>query len=78
VITTRGNGFSEIIEPEVHGSIIDSPHELTRLRDAIQFWSDESRRANARPTILQHASQFDIATNVEQTIAILTQFLSSK
>jgi len=78
VITTRDNGFSEIIEQEVHGSIIDSAHELTRLRDAIQFWSDESRRAAARSTILHLASRFDIAQNVEQTIAILIQFLGSE
>jgi len=78
VITTRDNGFSEIIQQEVHGSIIDSPHELTRLRDAIQFWSDQSRRTAARSAILHLASQFDMAQNVEQTIAILIQFLASK
>jgi UDP-glucose:(heptosyl)LPS alpha-1,3-glucosyltransferase len=78
VITTRDNGFSEIIEHEVHGSIIDSPHELTRLRDAIQFWSDETRRATARSAILHRTSEFDITQNVEQTIAVLIQFLAAK
>jgi UDP-glucose:(heptosyl)LPS alpha-1,3-glucosyltransferase len=71
VITTRDNGFSEIIEHEAHGSIIDSAHELTQLRDAIQFWSDSTRRAAARSTILERASQFDIAKSVDQTFAIL-------
>ena len=71
VITTHANGFSEIIEHELHGSIIDSPHELTQLRDAIQFWSDESHRAAARLATLERASQFDIANSVDQTVAVL-------
>ena len=73
VITTRANGFSEIIEHEVHGSIVEHGNDLTDLRDAIQFWSDPARRAAARSTITARASQFDIATNVEQTLAILTR-----
>ncbi|PYI72723.1 MAG: hypothetical protein DMF02_02895, partial [Verrucomicrobia bacterium] len=48
VITTRSNGFSEIIEDGVHGSIIDHAGNLVGLRDAIRFWSDTSRRIAAR------------------------------
>src|SRR5207249_10716697 len=56
VITTRSNGFSEIIENGVHGSIVDPPGDLPALRDAIRFWSDPSRRAAARPTNIQRAA----------------------
>ena len=73
VITTRGNGFSEIIEHEVHGSIVDSGNDLKALRDAILFWSDTDRRNNARSKIIERASQFDISKNVAQTVAVLTQ-----
>ena len=48
VITTRSNGFSEIIGDGINGSIIDSPANLTGLRDAIRFWSDSARRDTAR------------------------------
>src|SRR5216117_3684084 len=48
VITTRANGFSEIIEDSIHGSIVDHAGNLVGLRDAIRFWSDPSRRAVAR------------------------------
>jgi hypothetical protein len=41
------------------------------LRDAIRFWSDESRRGTARSAIVDRASQFDILKNVEQTLAVL-------
>jgi UDP-glucose:(heptosyl)LPS alpha-1,3-glucosyltransferase len=73
VITTRANGFSEILEDGVHGSIVDLPNEILRLRDAIKFWADPSRRAAARSIIIERASQFDIARNVEQTQALLLQ-----
>jgi len=77
VITTRDNGFSEIIENGVHGSIVDLANNATALRDAIQFWSDESRRVSARSTIIERASQFDIATNVAATLKILVQSAAS-
>ncbi len=71
VITTRSNGFSEIIEDSVHGSIVDHAGDLIGLRDAIRFWSDPARRAAARSANIELASQFDISRNVEQTLAIL-------
>src|SRR5438093_3608994 len=67
------NGFSEIIENGVYGSIVDLANNVSALRDAIQFWSDESRRKSARSTIIARASQFDISKNVEETLAILLQ-----
>jgi len=71
VITTRSNGFSEIIEDGVHGSIVDHARDLLALRDAIRLWSDPSRRAAARSTNSKLAAQFDISQNINQTLAIL-------
>ncbi len=73
VITTRDNGFSEIIHDEVHGSIIDAPNNVRALSEAIRFWSDQSRRNAVRSTNAHHASQFNIAENVETTLKILLQ-----
>ncbi len=73
VITTRSNGFSEIIEQGVHGSIVDFANNLAGLRDAIQFWSQAQRRAAARSTNTQRAAQFDISVNVARTLEILVQ-----
>jgi UDP-glucose:(heptosyl)LPS alpha-1,3-glucosyltransferase len=78
VITTRDNGFSEIIEDGVHGSVIDFPNNVVALRDAMHFWSDESRRAAAKPANIERASQFDIARNVGETIKILLQSAASR
>jgi len=73
IITTRSNGFSEIIDEGVHGSIVDNPANLVALRDAIGFWSDSSRREAARSANVERASQFDISKNVAQTLEILTR-----
>jgi UDP-glucose:(heptosyl)LPS alpha-1,3-glucosyltransferase len=73
VITTRNNGFSEIIEHGVHGSLVDSANDLIGLRDAIQFWSEPDRRAAARSTNHRHAAQFDISRNIARTLGILLQ-----
>ncbi len=77
VITTRSNGFSEIIEDGVHGSIVDLADNIAGLRDAIQFWSEPARRAAARSTNVQHAAQFNISANVAQTLEILIQAAAS-
>ena len=71
VITTRSNGFSEIIEHGVNGSIVNNPADLIGLRDAIRFWSDPSRRAKARAANIERASHFDISKNVAQTLEVL-------
>lgn len=76
VITTRANGFSEIIVDAVHGSIVDEPANLIRLRDAIRFWSEPSRRAAARSANAQRASEFDISNSVNQTLEVLTRMAS--
>ena len=77
VITTRDNGFAEIIKDGIHGSIVDPAHDITRLRDAIRFWSAAERREDARSEIIERASQFDIARNVAQTLEILVQAAAS-
>ena len=77
VITTPSNGFSEIIEDSVHGSIVDEAGDLIGLRDAIRFWADPSCRAATRLANIERASQFDISRNVEQTIGVLTRVASA-
>lgn len=75
VITTAANGFSEIIEDGVHGSIV-APN-ADSVADAISYWCDEDRRSSARSTILERASEFDISRNVARTLEILVQSAAS-
>ncbi len=73
VVTTAHNGFSEIITPGVHGSVLAASNDTDEIRAALLSWSDAERRAAARPAILERAQQFDISVNVENTLALLNQ-----
>jgi UDP-glucose:(heptosyl)LPS alpha-1,3-glucosyltransferase len=72
IITTRANGFSEIMETGRHGTIVDDARDIEALAAALQFWSDPARRAQARIDNLALAAKFDISANVAQTLRILT------
>jgi UDP-glucose:(heptosyl)LPS alpha-1,3-glucosyltransferase len=71
VITTKANGFSEIIESGRHGSVIEDPRNVRAISEALTFWADPARRAQARIDNLALAAQFDISRNVEKTLAVL-------
>jgi UDP-glucose:(heptosyl)LPS alpha-1,3-glucosyltransferase len=76
VITTRANGFSEVMEDKIHGSIVERADDIPALRNAIELWADPTWRSAARSSILKRAGKYDIATNVKQTIAVLVQAAS--
>ena len=73
VITTKANGFWEVIETGRHGTVIDEPKDVAAIGDALNFWSDPARRLQARAENLTLAQRFDISTNVEATLRIATQ-----
>ena len=77
VITTKGNGFSEIIESGRHGTVVDDPRDVSALSDALRFWSDPARRQQARTDNRALAAQFDISANVAKTLQIVTQLAAS-
>jgi UDP-glucose:(heptosyl)LPS alpha-1,3-glucosyltransferase len=72
VITTRANGFAEIIESGRHGTVVQEPNDVEAISDALQFWSDPARRAQAQIDNHALATQFDISRNVSETLKILT------
>jgi UDP-glucose:(heptosyl)LPS alpha-1,3-glucosyltransferase len=71
VITTRANGFSEIVESGRHGSVIERADDVDAISSALQFWSDSARRAQAQIDNLALAKQFDISRNVSETLNVL-------
>jgi UDP-glucose:(heptosyl)LPS alpha-1,3-glucosyltransferase len=77
VITSRANGFSEIIESGRHGTIIDDPQNIDAISEALRSWSEPARRAQAHLDNLALAAQFDMPANVAQTLEILTSFIAS-
>jgi len=71
VVTTRANGFSEIIQTGVHGTVLDDPRNIDAICEALLLWSDGARRQQARPGIRELADRFDISANVDRTLEIL-------
>ncbi len=77
VVTTRANGFSEIIQTGVHGTVLDDPRNIDAICEALLLWSDGARREQARPGIRELADRFDISSNVARTLEILLQGAAS-
>jgi UDP-glucose:(heptosyl)LPS alpha-1,3-glucosyltransferase len=73
VITTTANGFSEVIEHKVHGTIVEQPADVEALADGLRFWSDSARRRQARTAILERATQFDLSRHVAQMQQLLVE-----
>jgi UDP-glucose:(heptosyl)LPS alpha-1,3-glucosyltransferase len=73
VITTSANGFAEIIQTGVHGTVLDDPRDIDAIYEALLFWSDNARREQASVGIVELAGRFDISVNVSETLAILTR-----
>ena len=70
VITTSANGFSEIIEPGIHGGIVPAG-DARALADEIDKWEDPEKRAAARAACIARAGEFTIARNARETMRVL-------
>ncbi len=77
VITTSGNGFSEIIEDGTHGSVVHNPADVGALASALRLWSEPQRRAAAQTSLQELAARFDISGNVARTLEILQSAASA-
>lgn len=73
VITTKMNGFSEIIESRRYGSVIERPDDVDAIRGALHVWTDPARRAQARIDNVALAERFDISRNVRETLGVLAR-----
>ncbi|HEV2842316.1 MAG TPA: glycosyltransferase family 4 protein [Chthoniobacterales bacterium] len=78
VVTTRANGFSEIIQTGVHGTLLDEPRNIDAIGEALLLWSGAARREQARPRIREVADRFDISANVARTLEIVTQVAATQ
>jgi len=78
VITTAANGFAEIIENGVHGTVIEDPRDIDAIDEALRFWSNPARRAQAHLDNLALAARYDISANVAQTLQIFNEVAAAR
>ena len=71
VLTTKHNGFAEIIERGIEGEVFPDPRDTAALAAGIDRWADAARRAEVRPRLLEKAARFTIGENVRSTLVIL-------
>ncbi len=71
VVTTRANGFAEIIRDGEEGSVVDHQSDITALAAALRHWADAERRAALRPRLIKRAKAFGIEANVTATLEVL-------
>jgi UDP-glucose:(heptosyl)LPS alpha-1,3-glucosyltransferase len=71
VITTRANGFSEIINRDIEGDLLPRPDDIEALMFSLCAWGDPVRRELIRPRLLAKAAGYSIERNVTETLAVL-------
>jgi UDP-glucose:(heptosyl)LPS alpha-1,3-glucosyltransferase len=71
VITTRANGFAEIIDPNVEGDLLTRPDDIDALIFSLCAWADPARREIIRPRLIAKAAEFSIERNLRETLAVL-------
>lgn len=71
VITSRANGFSEIIDPNVEGDLLPKPEDIDALVFSLCAWADPFRRDSVRDRLKAKASEYSIERNLRETLAVL-------
>lgn len=71
VITTRSNGFSEVIRPGIDGTILEHPDASAEFQAALLDWSQPDRRVASQAERAARAASFSMENNVAQTLAAL-------
>ena len=71
VITTRANGFAEIIISGEEGEVVAQPADIPALGAALSLWRDPARRTAIRPRLLALGARYTIEENVRQTLAVI-------
>ena len=73
VITTRANGFAEIIEPGVEGEVVERADDIAALARAIERWAPAVRRAAVRERLRAKGAEFSIERNLRETLEVIAR-----
>lgn len=69
VVTTRRNGFAEIIESGRHGEVLEDAADVRAIARALERWA--GRHAAARADCAELAAGFSMERNLAETLAVL-------
>ncbi len=79
VITSSANGCAEILEPEIHGSVIADPQDVASFAAALEKWQerlqDHDDVAEVRRACAARGAALSIERNVQATLNIIEEEL---
>jgi len=71
VITTKSNGFAQVLTHPEFGSVLEDGRDIGVLQDAFQTWARESGAGSARERRRQAARQYSMDTNLRATLEVV-------
>lgn len=71
VITSRANGFAEIMDANVEGDLLLRPEDVTAIVYSLCAWADPLRREQVRSRLIAKAAEFSIERNLQETLRVL-------
>ncbi len=71
VVTTRGAGASELIEPGLHGEVLAADCGADDLAASLAGWLDDERRARAAPAVRALAEKHSVERCMEATTRLI-------
>lgn len=74
VITTRANGFGEILAPG-EGEVLAEPDNVPALTAALSAWADPARRAAVRTPLRAKGALYSMERNLRESLAVVCQSL---
>lgn len=81
VITSAANGCAEVLESEIHGSIIADPRDELAFAVAIGGWQrrlqDSHEAEKIRRVCAMQGAEFSIEKNIEATLEVIERVLNS-
>ncbi len=73
VVTSRWNGFAEVLPPGLAGSAVDDATDVDALTDALETWAGHARDPRTRAAARRAAAEFTIEKTVSHTLAALME-----
>jgi len=77
-ITTTANGASELIAPDVHGTVLEDGADVRRLSEALKTWMDDRKRGAAQERVRALALEYTMERTARESALVLERVHAEK
>lgn len=78
VVTTTSNGGCEVLEPGVHGAVVEDTEDQDALLQALLLWSDRDRLQHGAEAARIQAERYDIGLEMEASTTVLMEAAAAR